>query len=74
MKEKLNKEELIKVGFEVYSTKNPKVLSSQLIKYRYKDKYLYQPWFYNIYNRLMTDRNGYWSIEEAKKVIDAYGI
>lgn len=73
MKEKLNKKELIKIGFENYNTSNSNVIKSQIIKYKYRDKFLYQPCFYNKENRLIIDRTGYWKIEEAKKSIDYYG-
>ena len=72
MKEPINKKELIKEGFETYVSNNPNVLSAQIIKYKYRDKFLYQPWIVNKFNILIGNRVGYWSIEIAKEAIDKY--
>lgn len=72
MREPLNKKELIKNGFETYITNNPNVISAQIIKYKYRDKILYQPWVCNKFNMLIGDKVGYWTIEVAKEAIDKY--
>lgn len=72
MKEPINKKELIKEGFETYISNNPNVLNAQIIKYKYRDRFLYQPWIVNKFNILIGDRVGYWSIEIAKEAIDKY--
>ena len=72
MKEPINKKELIKEGVEDYISHNPNVISSLIIKYKYGNRKLYQPWLYNKQNKLIGNRVGYWDIEVAKKVIDNY--
>lgn len=74
MKELINKKELIKEGFEIYTTNNPNVIGAQIIIFKYKDKNLYQPWILNIKNKFMCDNVAYWDIEVAKQSIDNYTI
>lgn len=74
MKELIDKKELVKVGVETYHTNNPNVIGAQIVKFKYKDKYLYQPWILNDQNNFMHDIVAYWDIEVARQSIDNYNV
>lgn len=72
MKELLNKKELKALNTISYNSKNPNVNDAVIIKYKYQDKYLYQPIFRNSDNERIIDRTAYYTEDEAKKSIDNY--